>query len=392
MERRKDLKKLVYGCTIMLFAIGTYLNRQYLENTHHKTLKVWVSQEEYEVLKTLNSIFEQQHGVVVQMEIVPSEQVLAKLTLQRGSADYPDIVNVSHTLITELVTQELISPSTDIFHELNVLPTVETAFKVMGDYYGVPYHAQTDLLFYDPLEFPGGLTTLAITENPEQFSLAINYQSLYHMLPFITGFGGYTIGLNNFENINFYDIGLNKPEAIAGLEHMIKLLDQSLIREPEADIYQAFINGSANILIAPSSMLRSLQEASGHVGFQAIPNFVSNEVPSTYMRIGTYQLTSDVKNRELALSYLRFLLSEEVSTARYEEYQAIAPINYDTIISAEAYHLGVKMQMHRSIPLPNQIEFNDLYKLYHQAANDFVTNPEYIQEILDHAVTEINQN
>jgi len=375
---------------MLLFAIGTFFYNQYLEDIQHRTLRIWVSQEEYEVLKTLNSIFEQQYGVVVEMEVVPPEQVLTKLRLERGAVDYPDIVNVSHTLITELVTQELISPITDIFYQLNVLPTLETAFKVMDEFYGVPYHAQTDLLFYDPSEFPDGLPAFAITENPEQFSLAIDYKSIYHILPFITGFGGYTIGLNNFGDINFYDIGLDESEVVAGLEHMTKLLDNSLIEGTEADIYQAFIEGSANILIAPSSMLRSLQEAYGHVGFQAIPNFVLNEIPSTYITMETYQLVNDVKNRELALLYLQFLLSDEVTTARFEKNQAIAPINSETIISA--YHLGVKMQLHRSLPLPNQVEFNYLYEPYRKAAEEFVRDPDSIQEILENAVKEIDQS
>jgi len=384
------LKKLVIGCVIIFLLVGVHLNNQRLAEARQRTLRVWVDREEYDLLRSLNSVFEQQHDAVIEMEIVPSEQVLAKLPLHLGAVDYPDIINVSHTLITELVGNQLLTPITAVFEEFNILPAVYPAFKVMDDYYGIPYHAQTDILFYDSEQFPEGIAPLAMTENVEEISLVLDYQGIYHSLPYVTGFGGYMVGLDNFGDINFYDIGLNTEASIEGLKLMVEILDSSIIGRTEASIYEAFVHGNANVLIASAAILESLQEAMPHVGFQSIPNFTMNNIPYTYMRLDTYQLTKDVSNEALATQYLHFLLSDRVATARYQLNRSIAPINHENINTLDPFYSVIRTQLHRSLPLPNQVEFNYLYNPYRQAANRFVENPDQMEEILDEAVREID--
>ena len=386
------VKILLYGIIGLSLFVGVHLNNQRLSEEEHNRLRIWVTEDEYTVLKEQNPIFEQQHDAIIEMEIIPSEQAIARLPLTIGTSDYPDIINVSHTMISEFVGRNLLTPITEIFGDLNILPTAKPAFKVMGEFYGIPFDSQTNILFYNRLNFPDGIEALEIMEHPERFSLAIDYRSVYHSFPFITGFGGYAVGLNNFGDINFYDIGLNKEKSVQGIEHMARLLDERVIGGTELDIYQAFIEGSSNILIAPSAIFESLRQEMPTVGFQAIPNFISNEIPYTYMRIKTYQLTKHVKNEELAIEYLKFLMSDEVATARNFIYGAVAPINYDTIISQDPYHLVVKMQLHRSIPLPNQAEFNYLYLPFNQASRQLVRNLEDAQEILNQAVREIDNH
>lgn len=385
------MKKFIYIVFFILVSIGLYQNIDRLESLQDNILNVWVSDEEYEVLSELNHVFEAQYGVKIEMEIMTSEQVVSNLPLYVGTSDYPEIITLSHTLISELVEMNAISPIGEIFETLNILPTVKSGFKFKGEYYGVPYNAQTDILFYNKSKFPDGISSFSVLDQYDDISLAIEYQDIYHITPFVTGFGGYTVGINNFGDTNFYDIGLNKEESILGLSKMLQLLNKDNIYLNEGDIYKSFVNYKSDLMIAPSNLINSLIEVYTDLGYQAIPNFIDEVLPYTYMKIDTYQLTKYSENKELAIEYLKFLLTDEVATARYEKNRSIAPVDYEVPISQDEYYSVVKKQLHRSYPLPNQVEFNYLYLPYQSAAKKFVTMPDQIQSILDTTVREINE-
>jgi len=385
------VKKFIYIVFFILVAVGLYQNIDRLASIQDGILNVWVSDEEYEVLSELNHVFEAQYGVKIEMEIMTSEQVVSNLPLHVGTADYPDIITLSHTLISELVEMKAISPIGEIFETLNILPIVKSGFKFKGEYYGVPYNAQTDILFYNKSKFHSGISSFNVLDQYEDILLAIEYQDIYHITPFVTGFGGYTVGINNFGDTNFYDIGLNKEESILGLSKMLQLLNKDNINSNEGEIYKSFVHYKSDLMIAPSNLINSLTEVYPDLGYQAIPNFIDEVLPYTYMKIDTYQLTKYSENKELAIEYLKFLLTDEVAAARYEKNRSIAPVDYDVPISQDEYYSVVKKQLHRSYPLPNQVEFNYLYLPYQEAAKKFVMMSDQIQSILDTTVREINE-
>lgn len=385
------MKRLIYIVVFILISIGLYCNINELSFNQKDVLRVWVSSEEYELLKDLNPLFESQYDVEVEMKIVTSEQVVATLPIYISSSDYPDVITASHTLISDLVRLKVISPISDVFESLNILPTVKSGFKVKGEYYGAPYNAKTDILFYNKDIFKDGISSFSQLDSYDDVSLAIDYQSIYHVNPFITGFGGYTVGTDNFSDTNFYDIGLNKEESIQGLITMLHLIDKTLFYSDEFDVYQAFINQTSDLMIAPASLISSLETVYPNLGYQAIPNFVEETLPYTYMKIDTYQVTQLSENKRLAIEYLKFLLTPEVAKARYEMNKSIAPVDYENVISQDDYYTVVKKQLHRSVPLPNQVEFSYVYSPFQQAAREFLKNPNQIQSIMDDAVDKINK-
>ena len=99
---------------------------------------------------------------------------------------------------------------------------------------------------------------------------------------------------------------------------MLHLLDKKLLYNDEFDVYQSFINHITDLMIAPASLIPSLETVYPNLGYQAIPNFVEEILPYTYMRIDTYQVARLSQDKELAIEYLKFLLTDEVAAARYE--------------------------------------------------------------------------
>ena len=65
-------------------------------------------------------------------------------------------------------------------------------------------------------------------------------------------------------------------------------------------------------MIGPASLISSLESVYPNLGYQAIPNFVEETLPYTYMKIDTYQVTQLSENKQLAIEYLKFLLTPEL--------------------------------------------------------------------------------
>lgn len=383
------MKRMVYLIFFIFIMLGLYKYINQINLQSSEVLQVWVNESDYEVLETVNPIFESMYNVEVQLKIIPSDKVITNLPLYKKSNEYPDIINVSHTLISDLVEMNAIHPMSDIFDSFNILPNVKSAFKVKGEYYGVPYNAQTDILYYNKEMFKYGIQSFSQLFD-EDISLAIDYQSIYHINPFVTGFGGYTVGVDNFGDTNFYDIGLNNEDSIRGIAAMFYLLDKSLVYQTEFEVYRSFINQSSDLLIAPASLVSSLLEVYPNLGYQAIPNFVEDILPYTYTKIDTYQITQSSKNQELAAKYLNYLLTEEVAKVRYDLTKGIAPVDYATVISQEEYYNVVKKQLHRSIPLPNQVEFSFVYLPFQRASQQMLRLPYQIETIMNETVDCIN--
>ena len=379
------MRYLLGFLSVALIVIGLWgRNREIVPQ-----LRVWTTEEEYFLLQDVNPIFEERFGVEVIVEAVHGKQVPAMLPIFVGGDFFPDIISLPHTLISEMAFQGWIASIED-FGSFDIMPTALSAFNVMGDFYGIPFAAQTDLLFFNPEAFPKGVAPHALWESPEYFSLAFDYRSLYHSLPFITGLGGYVVGFDNFGDLNFYDIGLNSQPASEGLSLMAKILNPEIVGGDDLAIFQSFIDGSSNILIAPSRHLASLREAMPDVGVQNLPNFVENIIPYTYMKMDTYQLTAQSRHHALGIEYLRFLLSEDIVAQRYHLTGALTPLNTDRTPDATEHYDVLRRQLHRSQPLPNQVEFTYLYAPYRSAADRIVQRPQRILATMDELLDEIN--
>lgn len=365
----------------ILLGLSLAIGVQWRRQEAVPVLTVWVTAAEYDFLKGVNPEFEERFGVRIAMEVVPSGQIAGRLPVVIGSHRAPDIVNLPHTMIRTMVEQGYLANMTGFFRELDLLESASYGFKVMGDFYGIPYEATTDLLFYRKEAFPFGIERLETG-----MTLSMNYRSLLHSLPFMTGFGGNAVGFDNFGDINFYAIGLNSEPSVAGIRFMVDLLDPAIKGETDYEVLASFVNGASDLLIGPAHWLASLEAVLPDVGVMAIPKMHADYMPLTYMNLSTYQLVAGSPNMELATSYMRFLMSDRVLGAR------LAPIPvYRDFHGADPVFGALQTQLQRALPVPNQLEFNYLYGAYQKSAVGFVSSPQEISRILNEAVQELDQ-
>ena len=116
------MKKIIYIIGFILIVIGLYENMNRMSDSKDKVLHIWVSREEYDVLKEVNPIFESLHQAQIKMQIVSSEQVISTLPLYTASLEYTAVITASNTLMSELVSKNAISPISEVFETLNILP------------------------------------------------------------------------------------------------------------------------------------------------------------------------------------------------------------------------------------------------------------------------------
>jgi multiple sugar transport system substrate-binding protein len=130
---------LVLGITPSAFAAGP------------AALRVWAMGREGEVLRDLVPAFETAHpGVRVVVQQIPWSAAHEKLLTAFVGGALPDVFQVGNTWIPELVALEALEPVDDEIAGLSddVFPGLLDTNVVDGRTWGVPWYADTRLLFY----------------------------------------------------------------------------------------------------------------------------------------------------------------------------------------------------------------------------------------------------
>ena len=114
-------------------------------------LRIWAMGREGEVLRELVPEFERVHsGVRVRVQQIPWSAAHEKLLTAFVGGALPDVFQAGNTWIPELAALEAIEPADDAIGDLraDVFPGLLDTNVVDGRTWGVPWYADTRLLFY----------------------------------------------------------------------------------------------------------------------------------------------------------------------------------------------------------------------------------------------------
>lgn len=113
-------------------------------------LRVWAMGREGEVLRDLVPDFERAHpGVTVRVQQIPWSAAHEKLLTAYVGGALPDVVQVGNTWIPELAALDAVEPVDARAGDLSdVFPGILDTNVVDGRTWGVPWYADTRLLFY----------------------------------------------------------------------------------------------------------------------------------------------------------------------------------------------------------------------------------------------------
>jgi multiple sugar transport system substrate-binding protein len=120
-------------------------------SAHAAELRVWGMGREGEVLRDLVPEFERAHpGVRVRVQQIPWSAAHEKLLTAFVGGALPDVLQVGNTWIPELVALDAVVPVDDEVAQFrdDVFPGILDTNVVDGRTWGVPWYADTRLLFY----------------------------------------------------------------------------------------------------------------------------------------------------------------------------------------------------------------------------------------------------
>ncbi|MGM0410773.1 MAG: sugar ABC transporter substrate-binding protein, partial [Bacillota bacterium] len=102
-------------------------------------LLIWADENRLEVLKDLETEFEDEFGIPVEIQEKAFGDIRDSMRVEAPSGEGPDIIIGAHDWLGELVTNGLISPIDLSGIEDQIIDTAVEAFTWKGETYSLPY-------------------------------------------------------------------------------------------------------------------------------------------------------------------------------------------------------------------------------------------------------------
>lgn len=277
--------------------------------------------------------FESATGATVNIETLPQTEVISKtqLTLSSNSSDY-DVVMFDHKYTTQFAEAGWIIPLTDFiqndqYDTSDFMQGFVNALSYNDEIYALPFYGESTMLMYNKEMFEAAGIDGAPTNAEEFWDACEKLKD--------AGYNAFACRANRDEGQNVYiwtgfflgagadwfdeegNISINTPEAVAGTEAFINVLQNYSINGVESynwdNVQLAFQQGSIAMAIDATNFAARLEDESqsivvGKVGYSVVPEGLS--VPST----STWGLGINAasENQDLAWEFIKWCLSEDI--------------------------------------------------------------------------------
>ncbi len=218
-------------------------------------LVIWADELRAGVIEEISPAFTDATGVGVEVQIVDFGDIRTQVTTQAPAGEGPDLFIGANDWTGELAANGVIEPvdlgsKSGDFFELSL-----TAFSIDGQLYAVPYGYEAIALYYNTdlvPEPPASIEdAVAICEGLPDIENCIGLPGggdapdAYHHYPFISAGGGYIFRFDPATGFDPSDVGLDTPEALAGVEVLQTLVDDGVIGSTNYDTAKnLFLEGS----------------------------------------------------------------------------------------------------------------------------------------------------
>lgn len=277
--------------------------------------------------------FEEATGATVNIETLPQSEVISKtqLTLSSGSSDY-DVVMFDHKFTTQFAEAGWLAPLSDFidaqgYDTGDYMQGFVKALSYDGLNYGLPFYGESTMLMYNTEMFAAAGIEGAPTTAEEFWDACDTLKA--------AGYNAFACRANRDQGQNVYiwtgfflgagadwfdadgNISINTPEALAGTEAFINVLQNYSIEGVESynwdNVQLAFQQGQIAMAIDATNFAARLEDESqstvvGKVGYAVVPKGLS--VPST----STWGLGINAasENQELAWEFIKWCLSDDI--------------------------------------------------------------------------------
>ncbi|GAA3755277.1 arabinogalactan oligomer/maltooligosaccharide transport system substrate-binding protein [Spinactinospora alkalitolerans] len=297
---------------------------------------IWADDERTDVLLPFAEEFGDAHGVEVEVQAVPNDELQSSFVTAHQAGSGPDIVVGAHDWTGNFVQNGAIDPIQLPQDTVEAFaPTAIEAVTYNDQLYGVPYAMEnlvlirnTDLAPEEPasveemVEAGTGLRDAGDVE--EIMGLQVGQVGdPYHIHPFYTSAGGYLFGRDDNGDYDPTDLGVGTDESIAAFERIAELGEEgsgALKRSiDDQNVASLFNDGRTAYFVTGPWSLPDIRTAGIPYEISAVPGFEGGEEARPFVSVQTFYVAAGGANKVLAQEFVtNYVAKPELAVALYE--------------------------------------------------------------------------
>lgn len=369
-----------------------------------ESLHMWVNAEDIQVeaYEEIAGNFTEETGIDVELTPYDMLEQTEGISLDGPSGQGPDLFFQPHDRVGDIYLQGLAADLEFTDEQLAELENYNeealNAFSFEGSQVGIPAVVETYAMFVNKdlvdtvPETSDDLLQIArdLTDG-DTYGFLGNMSDLYFMYPFITSEGGYLFAQDDQGNYDPSDIGLDSPEAVAGLEYYQTFFEEDLIPEgTDLEVASSlFSDGKVGVIIDGPWNIPLYREALGDsLEVIEFPTY-NGEPMNTFSGNKGWLVNYYSENTYWATELALFLTNAESSEIYYTKAGEL-PAHLDVAVEDE-FMQPIFEQTQNSHSMPNIPEMNQVWDPMADAFT-FIQQGEDAQEILTETVEQIQSD
>lgn len=286
-------------------------------------------------------------GTRIQIEVIPWDSYLQKLTTDISGGDQPDLAIVPTMWVSDLASDHLLEPldalATPEFKS-KFIPAFLVPATVDGDLLGLPAAASARAMVVNT-----DLLSRAGAPEPKTWEALKEAARLVAALPNTYGFGlpGKEVEVDTYfyyalwafggEIVKDGRSGLAAPEAIrAATAYMSLINDKTTEPAPTAhsreDVFKLFKEGRIGIIFTYPMLIPQLKEEAPKLRYSVMP-FPVETKPVTLGVTDVLTLSSSSKNKQVAWEFVKFLYGDKYR-AEFDRAEGLLPVTVSEAASS----------------------------------------------------------
>lgn len=353
--------------------------------------------------------FEEEYGVTVEVLDADMFEMLDGIALDGPAGTGADVYISPYDRIGSLGMTGQLAPVT-LIDEAGYDETDIQQVSANGQIFGAPSVIETLVMFYNTELLDAAPTTFeeleAISqdeayafENEEGKNVGFlaKWTDFYFSYGLIAGYGGYVFGS---EGTDFNDVGLNTPEAVAGIEYAVDWFQNTWpqgMQDVTASgdfMNQSFISGDTAAIISGPWDAAAFSEAGIPFGVAKIPTLPNGEEYTPFGGGKGWVISNYSEKQELAQQFIDWVSTEEQQNHLYNELNEI-PANHaarDAAVAAGNELTTAVIEVYaNSEPMPNIPQMAEVWVGAENLMFDAASGNKTAQESADAAVELITQ-
>jgi arabinogalactan oligomer / maltooligosaccharide transport system substrate-binding protein len=292
-------------------------------------LLIWADENRTRVVEEIAPAFTEATGVQVRVQTVDFGSIRDQVGVAGPAGEGPDIFAGAHDWTGELAADGTISPLNLGSNEADFFPVALDAFNFEGQLFAVPYAIEAIAMYYNtdlvpeaPTAFEDLAAACEAAGTPSCVGVAGGGDGAdaYHNYPFVSALGGYIFAYDPDTGYDPSDVGLDSPEAIAGVEFLAEQVAAGVVEPTNYDnAKNLFLEGQAPFWITGPWERANLEGQDAVNWAVAKLPTIGGQAPAPFVGSQGFFLSAFSENALVAQSFLLdFIATQETQQALYD--------------------------------------------------------------------------